>query len=261
MELFDSHAHLESERFAGDREEVIARAAQAGVTRILTCGSDLETSTQALALAQGHAGVHAAVGIHGHRASSVAQAHEEHGTDAIAQLADLAQQPGVVALGELGLDYHYDLSPRQAQRLVLGHQLLLAYDLDLPVVLHNRESDDDLRMIVDMAPPVRGVLHCFLADAAMARWALDRGLFLGVAGPITFSNVKHLKPILRDAPLDRLLIETDCPYLAPQPVRGQRNEPAWVTHVAVSLAEALGLPVDELARRTTENACRLFGVS
>jgi TatD DNase family protein len=231
MELFDSHAHLESARFEADRAEVIACAMSTGVTRILTCGSDLETSAQSIALAQANPGIYAAVGIHGHRASSAVRAEvgetgepgadpPAHEPDAFSQIADLATQPGVVAIGEIGLDYHYLLSPAQTQRLVLGHQLQLAHDLDLPVILHNRESDADLRALLEAAPPVRGVLHCFLADAEMARWALDKGLYLGVAGPITFPNVRHLAEILREAPLDRLLIETDCPYLAPQPVRG-----------------------------------------
>jgi TatD DNase family protein len=178
----------------------------------------------------------------------------------LSRLADLAAQPGVVAIGEIGLDYHYTFSPVDVQRAVLAQQLRLAHDLDLPVILHNRESDADLRALLDEAPPVRGVLHCFLADAEMARWALAKGLYLGVAGPITFPKVQHLAPILRDAPVDQLLIETDCPYLAPQPVRGRRNEPAYVLHVAECLAEVLGVPLDELSRRTTENACRLLGV-
>jgi len=259
--LFDSHAHLESPRFEADRTEVIARAARAGVTRILTCGSDLETSAQDVALAQQYPGLYVAVGIHGHRASTVGAWHAMPlQVDVWARLAELAAQPGVVAIGEIGLDYHYNFSPPDIQRAVLAQQLRLAHDLDLPVILHNRESDADLRALVDDAPPVRGVLHCFLADAALARWALDKGLYLGVAGPITFPNVRHLAPILREAPLDRLLVETDCPYLAPQPVRGPRNEPAFVRHVAEQLAEVLDLPLEELARRTAENACRLLRV-
>jgi len=260
MELFDSHTHLESSRYDGERAEVIARAQAAGVTRMLTCGSDVQTSEQSVALAQAHDGIYAAVGIHGHRACSVAQAHDEQGIDAIQCIADLAQQSGVVALGELGLDYHYELSTRQAQRMVLGHQLLLARDLDLPVILHNRESDDDMRTMLTQAPPVRGVLHCFLSDASMAGFALARGLYLGVAGPVTFGKMEQLAAILRQTPLDRLLIETDSPYLAPHPQRGKRNEPAFVVHVAHALAGLLDLPVEELARRTTENACRLLGV-
>jgi TatD DNase family protein len=268
MQLFDTHVHLESPRFAADRAEVIARAMEAGVTRILTCGSTLANSREAIALAQAHVGLVAAVGVHAHHAIDIVlgdpggEAIPQLDEVALAQLAQLTLQPKVVALGELGLDYHYDFSPRGAQRAVLAQQLVMAHELKLPVILHNRESDADLRALVDAAPtPLCGVVHCFLADQAMAAWALAKGFHLGVGGPLTFRTVNHLAPILRQAPLDRLLIETDSPYLAPHPKRGQRNEPAFVVHVAQKLAEVLGLPIEEIARRTTENACRLFGVT
>ena len=177
------------------------------------------------------------------------------------RLAELASRPEVVAIGEIGLDYHYDFSPRSAQRAVLERQLALACDLDLPVILHNRESDEDLRRLVDAAPSaLRGVLHCFLADEAMAEWAISRGLNIGIAGPITFANASHLSVVVRQVPLGRLLIETDCPYLAPNPKRGRRNEPAYVRYVAEKLAEMLGVSLAEIARRTADNACCLFGV-
>ncbi|OGO05667.1 MAG: hypothetical protein A2Y73_07125 [Chloroflexi bacterium RBG_13_56_8] len=147
------------------------------------------------------------------------------------------------------------------QRAVLKRQLALACELELPAILHNRESDEDLRRVVDDTPnSLRGVLHCFLADQAMADWAVARGFYIGVAGPITFQNVRHLPSIVRQIPRDRLLIETDCPYLAPHPMRGKRNEPAYLVHVAEKVAQVLDLPVEELARLTHENACRLFGV-
>ena len=177
-----------------------------------------------------------------------------------ARLAQLAQQPGVVAIGEIGLDYHYNFSPPDVQRAVLARQLELAHELGLPVILHNRESDQDLRQIVDAAPaPLRGVLHCFLADQAMADWALARGLYMGVAGPITFKNVRHLPEIIRRVPFDRLLIETDCPYLAPHPKRGRRNEPAYVRYVAEGLARVLSLSPEEVAERSTGKRLPPFG--
>ncbi|MBM3189985.1 MAG: TatD family deoxyribonuclease [Chloroflexi bacterium] len=268
MELFDSHTHLESHRFDPDRAEVIARARAAGVTRLLTCGADLETSGQGIALARAHAGIHAAAGIHAHEASSaLVQGQEQPGAPilddaAFRRLAALATLPEVVAIGEIGLDYHHDLSPRPAQRAVLARQLLLARELDLPVILHNRESDGDLRELVGASPDgLRGVLHCFLADATLAEWALARGLYIGVAGPITFRNIGDLPEVIRRVPLERLLIETDCPYLAPEPHRGRRNEPAYVRYVADKLAELRGISTEELARRTTENACRLFRIA
>jgi TatD DNase family protein len=267
MQLFDSHAHLESPRFDPDREQVIARACSAGVTRMLSCGSDLATSEAEVLLSRQHQGIYAAVGIHAHEASSALRQEPdkqkglELDEQAFERLREMAMQRGVVALGEIGLDYHYDFSPREAQRLVLARQLALAVELDLPVVLHNREADHDLRRLVEAAPrPLCGVLHCFLADQEMAHWALARGFYIGVAGPITFEKVRHLPDIVRRIPLDRLLIETDAPYLTPRPKRGQRNEPALVRYVAERLAEILGLPLENLAQRTTENACQLFGI-
>lgn len=261
MELFDTHTHLESSRFEADRDDVIARAMSAGVTRMVTCGSDLATSEMEISLAQRWVGVNAAVGIHGHRASSALLGDaSELDERCFARLRELAAQPGVVAIGEIGLDYHYDFSPREAQRRVMARQLALAAELDLPVIIHDREADEDTRRLVEQAPSVRGVLHCFLADAPMAEWAIERGFYLGVAGPITFQNVTHLADIVRRAPLDRLLIETDCPYLAPHPKRGRRNEPAFVCHVAEKLAKVLGVSLDDLASVSTANACRLFRV-
>jgi TatD DNase family protein len=260
--LFDSHTHLESPRFASDREAVIGRARQAGVARMVTCGSDLATSRACLALAQAHAGVYAAVGIHPHEARSAAEGQEPTLREAaFAELAALAGHDRVVALGEMGLDYHYEFSPKPVQRTVLARQLALGASLGLPVILHNRESDDDFREIVDAAPTnLRGVLHCFLADRAMAEWALARGLYLGIGGPITFRNVTHLDEIVTRMPRERLLIETDCPYLAPHPKRGRRNEPAFVRHVAEHIAGLWGATVAEVGRQTTANANQLFGL-
>ena len=303
MQLFDSHTHLESPQFEADRPDVIVRARSAGVVRMITCGSDLATSKQEIALAQSTPGLYAAVGIHGHQATVATMVqpavhpgaksvhpgaksahHDEAGAEQIWQidesvfvhLAELAAQSQVVAIGEIGLDYHYDFSPREMQRAVLARQLALAGELDLPVILHNREADEDTRRLVDAAPAhpgaksahsgaksasLRGVLHCFLADLEMAEWTLARGLYIGIAGPITFKNARYLPQVVRRIPLDRLLIETDCPYLAPHPKRGGRNEPAYVRYVAEKLAVVLGVAVEEIAQRTTENACRLFGVS
>jgi len=268
MQLFDSHIHLESPRFEADRDLVIARARSAGVTRMMTCGSDWATSQSEVALAQIHEGLYAAVGIHPHEAScavrgeSAGPAASDLDEAVFQQLARLAGQPKAMAIGEAGLDYHYDFSPRGCQRAVLERQLALACELGLPIILHNRESDADLRRLVDEAPSsLRGVLHCFLSDGAMADWAVARGLYVGIAGPITFVNERRLPQIARRIPLGRLLIETDSPFLAPHPKRGRRNEPAYLVHVAGKLAGVLGVPVDELARRTTENACRLFGVA
>ncbi len=265
--LFDSHTHLESPRFDDDREQVIARAHEAGVVRMITCGSDVATSAECGTIAQQHKGVYAAVGIHPHEARSAVESDARRPSDSVdagilKRIEQLAQSDQVVAVGEIGLDYHYDFSPRPVQRAVFAHQLTLAKELDLPVILHNRESNDDFRRIVDAGPPaLRGVMHSFLADDSMAQWALERGLYLGISGPITFKNVTHLDEIVCKMPGDRLLIETDCPYLAPHPFRGKRNEPAHVQHVAEHIARLLGTDLETVAHRTTDNANRLFSLS
>jgi len=265
MNLFDSHTHLASSKFEQDRQDVIARAFSAGVRRMMVCGSDLVSSKASLALAQAHEGLYAAAGFHAHEASQAILEEDNSwriNEDAVQEIAALSTFPQVVAIGEIGLDYHYDFSPRDVQQSVLARQLELANELNLPVILHNRESDEDMRRVVDATPPrAGGVLHCFLADQQMAVWALSVGLYIGVAGPISFKNVTHLAPILRTVPLDRLLIETDCPYLAPHPVRGKRNEPAYVSYVAEHLAHILDRTPEEIAELTTANACRLFGVA
>ena len=269
MRLIDSHAHLESPRFDADRDAVIARAAAAGVEAIVTCGADLASSEAAIALAEAHPALWAAVGIHPHEARHAWVEGDGGGgrvdEAAMGRLRQLARHPRVVAIGEIGLDYHYDFSPRPVQRAVLERQLALAAELGMPVILHNRESDEDLRSVVDGsvgdgAGSLRGVLHCFLAGGDMAAWALARGLYLGVAGPVTFRWADDLREVLRDVPLDRLLIETDSPYLAPVPRRGRRNEPAYVAHVAEGLAAVLGAAPEEVAERTGANARRLLGL-
>lgn len=262
--FFDTHAHLDSDRFGGDAAGVIARAREAGVTRIVTCGSDLASSAACVQIAQEYERVYASAGVHPHEAHSICAGAGAPVVqpEALDQLRQWAAEQRIVAIGEIGLDYHYDFSPRDAQCAVLAAQLCVADELSLPVVLHNRESDPDFVSLLESGPVgIRGVLHCFLSTAELARWALDRGLYLGVAGPVTFRGMDGLAAILRDAPLERLLIETDSPYLAPHPHRGKRNEPAYVPHVAEKLAEIRGMPVEELARITADNGRRLFGVT
>ena len=263
--LFDTHAHLESPRFEGDPGGAIERARIAGVTRIITCGSDAETSAASVNIARQYAGVYAAAGIHPHEARTICDASgmlDVHRTESFfRQIREWAQAHAIVAVGEIGLDYHYDFSPRTAQRAVLAAQLALASELGLPMIMHNRESDRDLQNVLEQAPSdLSGVLHCFMGGPELADWALSRGFYLGIAGPITFKNVDELVSTVREAPLDRLLLETDSPYLAPHPHRGTRNEPALVRFVAQRLADIRGMELEELARHTTENAKRLFGV-
>jgi TatD DNase family protein len=264
--FFDTHAHLESPRYAGDSAGVIERARAAGVTRIVTCGSDLATSAACVQIAQRNPGVYAAAGIHPHEARGLSPSGALPDAtllaEALLRIREWARRQAIVAVGEIGLDYHYEFSPRPVQQGVLAAQLRLAGELGLPVILHNRESDADFRDAVEQGPAnLAGVLHCFMGSASLAEWALSRGLYLGVAGPVTFRGMDELVSVVRTAPLDRLLVETDSPYLAPHPHRGARNEPALVVSVAQRVAEIRGMSLEELAHITIENGQRLFGVA
>jgi len=250
----DTHAHLEMEAFDGDREAVLARAAEAGLTAIVTVGTTLPDCEKAVALTRLYKPVYAAVGIHPHEVKDIDAATYD-------ALRVLAQQEKVVAIGEIGLDFFYDLSPREVQLRRFQEQLNLAEELDLPVIIHDREAHPEiLEILRSRKGSLRGVLHCFSGNWAMACECLDLGFHLSVAGPVTYRKADQLRAVAREVPLGRLLIETDAPYLAPQPYRGKRNEPAYVMETARYLAGIRGIPVDELEQQTTANARRLFGI-
>ncbi len=253
--ITDSHAHLDDARFAPDLAAVLDRARDAGVERIVTVGAGLASCEAAIALARQNPGlVRASVGIHPHDAAGVDEA-------ALARLTELAHSPGVVAIGETGLDYHYNRSPPDVQRAVFESQIRIALQLNLPVVVHCREAYEDCLTILrgHAGDGLRGVLHCFAGDPPTAEALIGMGFFISFAGPLTFPNAGNLRAVAGLAPMDRLLIETDCPYLAPQPVRGRRNEPVFVRYVAEALAALRGMTADEVAVRTSDNAARLFG--
>jgi TatD DNase family protein len=252
--LFDTHAHLHDPAFDADRVTVLARARAAGVGRFLTIGSDVETSQQAVALAGAHADVFAAVGIHPHDAGSA-------DVPALAAIAALARAPKVVAVGEVGLDFFRNLSPRPAQLAALEAQLELARRLAMPVLLHCRDAHADLlAVLADGLGEAGGIMHCFSGDLAVARRCLDLGLLVSVAGPVTYPNARRLAEVVRLLPLDRLVLETDCPYLPPQPWRGRRNEPAYLPTTAARVAELLDTPLRRVMAATTHNACGRLGV-
>ncbi|HKS70901.1 MAG TPA: TatD family hydrolase [Ktedonobacterales bacterium] len=253
--LTDSHAHVQVHQFDADRERVIADAFAAGVERIVVPGVDLESSRAAATLAAAHPGrLFAGAGTHPHDATTLT-------VEALAAQRELARAaPGViVAIGEIGLDFYRDLSPREVQRAALVAQLELARELDLPVILHNRESHAEMVALLRAhGAGVRGVFHCFIGDQRMAQDALDLGFYLSFAGPVTFSKNTELAEVAAWAPLERILVETDSPYLAPPPYRGKRNQPAYVTQVARRIAELRNLPIERLAAATTANAAALF---
>lgn len=252
MRVVDTHAHLDGPRFRGDLADVLDRARNAGVTAIINVGFDLASSRQSVRLAGRTPMVKAAVGVHPHDAAKVKL------TDWDALIRLLAD-PAVVAVGEMGLDYYRDLSPRPVQREVFARQLSLARDADLPVIVHDRDAHADILDVLGReGRGLPGVLHCFSGDWGVARRALDMGFYLGLAGPLTYPGSHALRDVAQKAPLDRLLVETDCPYLAPQSRRGDRNEPALVVDVLRRLADMRGMPVNDVAGATTANAHELF---
>jgi TatD DNase family protein len=259
MTFIDSHCHIDGPEYDADRDEVIGRAGDAGVTKMLNVGTGDPHSgafERAVDLAERYSNIYAAVGVHPHDAKLFDDRAEQ-------RLVGLAKQPRVIAWGEIGLDYHYDHSPRDMQREVFKRQLQLARVANLPVVIHSREADDDtiaiLRAELSGYKP-GGVLHCFGGSLAMARSAIEVGFYISFAGNLTFKKADDLRAVALQLPPDRLLIETDCPYLTPVPFRGKRNEPARVIETARCLAELLGREFEEIGRITSENFGTLFGV-
>jgi TatD DNase family protein len=259
--LVDTHVHLDFRQFDRDRDAVLDRAWAAGVVAIVTVGIDLETSQAAVALAEDHEQIFATVGFHPHDAKRADAA-------ALAELREMAQHPKVIAIGEIGLDFYRDRSPRDVQRRVFRQQLEIAAEVGKPVVIHDREAHTDTLEILRPwaggsqrgADERRGVLHCFSGDLALAQTAVELGFLIGVDGPITYRNARKLPEIIRALPLDRLLVETDAPFLPPHPYRGKRNEPAYVRLVAEKVADLKGLSLEKVAQATTANAEALFQV-
>jgi TatD DNase family protein len=250
--LVDTHAHLDGDAFAADLDAVLARALDAGVARIVSAGQDEATSRAALDLAADHPNVAAAVGVHPHEAKDAGD---------LQWLESFARTDGVVAVGEIGLDYHYDFSPRDIQREVFARQLDLAGRLGLPAIIHCREAEDDvaatLRRHFDRSR--RAVIHCWTGsyDAAM-RFIDEFDVYLGLGGAVTFKSATDLHDAAARLPLDRLVLETDCPYMTPTPYRGKRNEPAYTALTCGRIAELRGVSEDHIAAATTSNAQRLF---
>lgn len=260
--MIDTHCHLDFAAFDDDRDAVVARAAAADVTCIINPAVDLAACAAALRLADRYAGVYAAVGIH---PTSTASFSPEH----LTAVEGHAGHAKVVAIGEIGLDYYWDKSPKDTQRNAFEAQLALAARLDLPVIIHNRDANDDVMTILEqwaaaLPPSLRerpGVLHSFSGDMAMAEHALQAGFYLGFTGPLTFKNAEDTRRIAAAVPLDRLLVETDAPFLTPVPYRGKRNEPAYIPYMVERLAALKLIATDEMAAITTQNAERLFQLS
>ena len=252
--VVDSHCHLDMMDY-GDCRQVVERAALAGVKYILSVGIDLESSKAALALADEFPGVYCTVGIHPHHVAGVEEAQYR-------ELTTLARHPKVRAYGEIGLDYARDYAPREVQRRHFERQVALAKELRLPLIIHDREAHADVMAILRAAAPLPagGVMHCFSGDLELAAAAIELGFLLSIPGVVTFAKAATLHEVVRQVSLSSMLVETDGPYLAPEPWRGKRNEPAYLLHTVAKIAELRGVPVDEVARQTSANAIRLFGL-
>jgi TatD DNase family protein len=252
-DLFDTHAHLHFAEFDSDRRAVLERARQAGVRRMLTIGTEVPTSRAAIALAEAEPDVWAAVGVHPHDAAAADDA-------ALAEIERLAGGARVVAVGEIGLDFFRNLSPRDAQERVFRRLLGAARRVGKPVVVHCRDAHAEVLAILaeERVGEVGGIMHCFSGDVEVARRCLDLGLLVSLAGPVTYPNARALPDVARFVPADRLVIETDCPFLPPQGFRGKRNEPAYLALTAARVAELRGEPLEDFARRASDNARRLL---
>lgn len=253
--LFDSHAHYDDEAFDSDRDEIIANAHGDGVEYILNASSDRASVSKSVALARKYPFIYAAIGIHPHNVGEIDESIVDY-------LIDLSNDPKVVAIGEVGLDYHYDFSPRELQKEWFAKQIALARRLKLPIIVHSREaSEDTLKIIKDEAArDVGGVFHCYSGSVEMARELLELNFYIGVGGAVTFKNARKLPDVVRYIPEDRLLIETDCPYMTPEPYRGSRNDSRYVRLVAQKIAELRGESFDRVAEYTTKNARTLFKI-
>ncbi|MYL35938.1 YchF/TatD family DNA exonuclease [Pontibacillus yanchengensis] len=251
--LFDTHVHLNAEQFHEDCEEVINRAREAGVQYMVVVGFDRETIPLAIEIAESHDDIYAAVGWHPVDAIDMEQADLDW-------LEELSSHPKVVALGEMGLDYHWDKSPADVQKEIFRKQIALAKKVNMPIIIHNREATQD---IVDLlkeenAGEVGGIMHCYSGSVEIAKECIDMNFYISLGGPVTFKNAKKPKEVAEAIGMEHLLVETDCPFLAPHPNRGTRNEPAYVKLVAEKVAEIKGLSLEEVGQQTTKNSFKLF---
>lgn len=251
--LFDSHAHLDDDKFNLDRDEIIAALGKSGISYFVNIGADLKSSESSVELANKYDFVYAAVGVHPYDAETVDDT-------LIEKLKNMAENKKVVAIGESGLDYSYDEADKETQKQAFVRHIHLANELDLPIIVHNRDSHKDMMDILMEHKPKNAIIHCYSGSGEMAKQLVKMGYYISFSGTVTFKNAKNLQEAAKIVPLDRLLIETDSPYLSPEPERGTRNNPAKVRFTAQKLAELKGVTFEELARITTENAKRVYKI-
>ena len=251
--LFDTHAHMDDSAFDADREALLASLPEKGIGLLMNPGCSLASSRNAVALAESFDYIYAAVGSHPDAAREVCP-------EVIAEYRALCKLPRVKAIGEIGLDYHYEDVPRGIQQSAFRSQMALAAELDLPVIVHEREAHEDGMRIVEEFPGVTGVFHCYSGSLDMAKWLIARGWYIGFTGVLTFKNARKALEVAGNIPLDRIVLETDCPYMSPEPFRGKRNDPGKLYRMAERLAELRGMTVEEVQERTFQNGRRLYRI-
>jgi len=252
--IIDTHSHIQLDRYDKDRDAVLNRAKKAGIEKIIAVGFDLESNRAAIELAAKEESVYATVGLHPHDSKYL--------TDKLLSVFKrLAQKPKVVALGEMGLDFYRNLSPRKKQYIAFEKQIELAKELEMPIVIHDRDAHKEIMKVLrKYAGEISCVMHCFSGDSRMAEECIDLGFMISIGGPVTYSNSKKLQEVVKKTPLESLFVETDCPWLAPQFYRGKRNEPAYITQVVEKIAELKNISFELVAETTTDNAKSLFGI-
>lgn len=250
--IFDSHAHYDDEAFKEDREEVIDKIKKAGVSRVLNCGADLKSCESTLELTQKYDFIYGAIGIHPQDANQV--------FNNLNKIGDMLQKDKIAAVGEIGLDYYYENFDREVQIRAFREQMDLAKQLDMPVVIHDRDAHEDTLKVIKEFKGLRGVLHCYSGSYEFAREVLKQDYYLGFTGVVTFKNAKKAVEVVENIPFERLLVETDCPYMAPVPYRGKRNDSSYLLHIIHKIAEIRKLSYDEVVKKTYENACDLFKI-
>ena len=253
--LIDSHVHLDDERFDGDRDILIKSLKSNGIELVINIGADMKSSIDSIELAKRYDNIYAAIGVHPHSASEMTE-------NTLDELRDMAKEDKVIAIGEIGLDYYYDNSPRDIQRKWFREQLELAKELDLPVIIHSRDATKETYDIIKEAQDgtLRGVLHCFSGSVEVAMEYIKLGFYISIGGTVTFKNSRVVREVAEAVPLDKFLVETDCPYLTPEPYRGKRNEPMFVKYAAEKIAEIRGISFEELSKATNKNTKELFRI-
>jgi TatD DNase family protein len=254
--LIDTHAHIQDRKYKSDLKDVLKRAQNAGVERIICIGIDYDSSCEAVELARKYPQIHAVVGVHPHDAKTLNQ-------EIISKLYQLARDPQVVAIGEIGLDYYRDLSPREQQKIAFIEQIKIAKELRKPVVIHDRDAHQEILDIIkkEKAGKNQGIMHCYSGYLPLAVELMKQGFYISFAGPLTFKNARKAHEVAAKIPIEKILIETDCPYLTPEPLRGKRNEPAYVKYVAQKMADIRKKSIEEIAYITGLNAKRVFNLS